>query len=255
MSLIQEALRRRDADMGQPAPAATPAPPALPPPPPPPFRAKRDYLLIVLVVFLLALLGYGGWRFFLRPAPNATASATAAIPAVPAPPPAAPARPHTNLVAQAKAKLETTLTPERLELVMGVTNATAKSPAPPTAITQPQTPATKPPPAAMAHAAAPMTSPPPTAKAAVPAQPATVSAMPPAAPASKSLPQQATWPRLNITGIMSRAGGETVAFVNGQLLRKGESIAGARVLIVTDSIVQMVFQGETNFFRVGKGPE
>jgi len=54
---------------------------------------------------------------------------------------------------------------------------------------------------------------------------------------------------------MSRAGGETVAFINGQLLRQGESIDGARVLVVSESVVQMTFQGETNFFRIGKGRE
>lgn len=253
MSLIQEALRRRDADLGQPAPAAAPVPPTLPPPPPAPPPARRDYVLILLVVSLLALLGYGGWRMFLRPGPTASTGTTAALPVSPArpkatpPPTATTALPHTNLVAQAKAKLLTTLTPERLELVMGVTNAAAQPPAPPTALTKPLALAPNPPPAGVAKA--PVVTPAPllTAAVAAPVQSA--------APAPKAPPPHALWPQLNITGIMSRGGGETVAFINGQLLRAGESIEGARVLVVTDSIVQVAFQGETNFFRVGRGRE
>ena len=248
MSLIQEALRRRDADLGQPASAGAAVPPTLPPPPPPPPPARRDYVLILLVVCLLALLGYGGWRMFLRPTPPAT---TAALPVAPAPyppPHAATALPHTNLVAQAKAKLLTTLTPERLELVLGVTNAAAQPPAPSAALP-------KPPPAGRAQMPAVTPRPLPTAAVTAPAQPVAVNTPPPAVLAPKALFQHVTWPQLNITGIMSRGGGETVAFINGQLLRAGETIDGARVLVVSDSIVQMVFRGETNFFRVGKGRE
>jgi hypothetical protein len=84
---------------------------------------------------------------------------------------------------------------------------------------------------------------------------AVVTTPPVAAPTPKPAPTLVRWPKLNITGIMGRSGGDCVAFINGQILKAGDSIAEARILIIAESSVQLVFQGETNTIRVGKGSE
>ncbi len=244
MSLIQEALRRRNEDTGganlgvAPAtPALPPPPPDLPPvpPPPEPKRNQRTYLVVLLVVLLLAGLGFGAWWLFLRPPPPAALAARptpkpAAAKIVPAPPP-----PHTNLVAQVKAKLAAIQTPERLELVAGVTNTPLASPPLPAPDVT-----TKPPPVL-----APATNQPAAA----------LNAPPPAAPVPAGLPLHVNWPKLNVTGIMGRAGGDAVVFINGQILKAGDLVAGARLLAVQENGALLLLEGETNFFRVGKGGE
>lgn len=241
MSLIQEALNRRSSELGRPALQLSlntpPAPPPLPPPPaePPPKPGHHKGQLALLIVLLLALLGYCGWWFFLRapePATAAKAQVKPAPPLTPVAPTGQPAKaisatPPVNPIAQAKAVLETTLTPDRMELVMGKTNTPAAAPAAPL-----------PPPA--------ITTAPPKVVVAAPVV---------AAPVPKAEPARPAWPKLNITGIMGRSGGESVAFINGQLLKAGDTIAGARILAVTESSVQLVFQGETNSIRVGKSGE
>jgi hypothetical protein len=235
MSLIQEALRRHNTETGQPEALLSPELPAPPPlPPPPPRPARRFGLLALLLVLLLALLGYGGWWFLLRAAPSAPAAKATAQPVAAAAAKAALAQLHTNLIAQAKAKLETTVTPERTELVLGVTNAPAQVPPPPAAVA---------------------TNPLPDLVRTTHAQDAAINAPPPAAPAPKPLPVHVVWPKLNITGIMGRAGGAAVIFINGQILKVGEVIEGARIIGVQENGAQLVLEGETNFFRVGKSAE
>jgi hypothetical protein len=241
MSLIQEALKRHTAETGRPEnlPPLTLPPPPLPPPPITSPTSRGQLALLVVVV--LALLGYGGWWFFLRTPPPAV---TAARPPAKASPPgqAALAPPHTNLVAQAKAKLETMLTPERRELVMGETNA-------------PLAGVPKLPPALAAVQQAPPSAtiaPPPAPTNATP--PAVINPPPPAAPAPQVAPQHINWPKLNISGVMGRTG-NYVIFINGQMLKVGDVIAGARIIAVQENEAHLVLEGETNVFRVGKGSE
>lgn len=248
MSLIQEALHRRDAELGKPMlaiPQATPPPPLPPPPATPPEPERRTPAfgkIIVLVVLLFGLLGYGGWYFFLRTPDRPAPIVAKPPPATNQPVKVSMAQPLTNIVVQAKAKLETTITPERTELVMGKTNAS-------TAQTKP--PPTTPPPAPGTLAITNM--PPPAIS--TNETPAVVKAPSTPVPALKPPPAQIRWPKLNITGIMGRSGGDSVAFINGQILKAGDTIADARVLAVAESGVQMLFQGETNTIRVGKGSE
>ena len=148
-----------------------------------------------------------------------------------------------EIIAQAKAKLETTLTPERRELVMGETNAPA--------VVAP----TLPPALAAAQQAPPSANnaPQPVPTNALP--PAVISAAPPAAPAPQAAAPHVNWPKLNITGVMGRAGGTYVIFINGQMLKVGDVIAGARIIAVQENEAHLVLEGETNVFRVGKGSE
>lgn len=262
MSLIQDALHRRDAEIGklkpalkpelmlkpEPAPPPLPPPEAVPPTPPPasppPARNANLGKVVVLVVLLLALAGYGVWFFFLRapdkPAPVVVKPppATNAPAVVKAPVTNAPAVQPTNIVAQVKTKLEATVTPERRELVMGQTNAPAAvTAAPPVAVVTPVVP--------------------PVTPAATSAAPIIISVPEPLtspAPAVVTI-NVVRWPKLVVTGIMGRSGGDSVAFINGQILKVGDAIAEARVLAIAETGVQMAFQGETNTIRVGKGTE
>ncbi len=247
MSLIQEALHRRNAELGKPMLASvSPSPPPLPPPPPPaapePTRKPGYGKIILLVLLVLGLCGYGGWYFFLRTPDKPTPLAAQPPPVTNQQIKVSVVPAATNIVVQAKAKLETTVTPERTELVSGKTNsvATPAEPATPpvTKVVSAAVPvATNEPPPAVVAKEAPV----------VPATPVT----PLAEPKPVSLPVR--WPKLNITGIMGRSGGETVAFINGQILKVGDTIAEARILSIAENGVQMVFQGETNVLRVGKG--
>ncbi|MCX7008500.1 MAG: hypothetical protein NTY53_14830, partial [Kiritimatiellaeota bacterium] len=287
--LIQEALQRRSSELSRPtlkAPAATatppttlatpvapttPAPltpvassppPAPPPTTPPPPRKKPSPQwghIILLVVLLMALLGYCSWLFFRSPEPDLAGAKPTPKPTLTnavagQPVKGTQARPHTNLVAQAKAKLETIRTPERTELVEGKTNAPAvpapaeKPPAPAVTAAPPQT-------VASATNVAPTVTPPPAPTVVTNTPPTVVTSAPPVVVIAppKPPPAPVRWPKLTVTGIMGRAGGDAVAFVNGQLLKAGDSVGDAQIIAVLENGVRFVCQGETNFIRVGKG--
>jgi len=246
MSLIQEALHRRNAELGKPmlaSPQAA-APPPLPPPPaasPEPEHKPAYGGIIVLVVLVLGLLGYGGWYFFLRTEDKPLTGTAKPPAATNQPVKVTIAQPHTNIIAQAKAKLETTITPERTELVMGGTN---------TVPTQPKATAPAPVPTPL-----PIVTNTPPQVVVTTEPPVVIKAPPTPEPTPKPPPAPVRWPKLNITGIMGRSGGDSVAFINGQILKTGDSIAEARILAIAENGVQLVFQGETNTIRVGKGSE
>ena len=237
MSLIQEALQRRNQETGAPLTLARPSaamPPPLPPPPTVPPHRTWPWFLLVLVIVMVS----GGvyWAFFLPKGEQAKAQAPVlqkpvqqppSVPPVAATPTNVPAT--TNILAKAKATLETTVTPERRELVMSNAPApVATIPVP--AVTVPA-PATTPPVAATV--------------ASTPAQPA-----PTPAP-----PQASRWPKLTVTGVMAQSRGNGLVFVNGQMLKRGENWEGAAIIEVTESGARFLFQGETNFIRVGHGTE
>ena len=228
-------------------------PPELPPPAHKPRRGPG----LVLTLLLLALLGYGGWWYYLRPPPPAeqvlTKPAARTVAAQPVTTNTSliasllPSR--SNILSHVRATLEAaTQTPERRELILGETNP------PPSTVT-----------AVTTNKPAPLlekTNPPPQT-ASAPAKiifatndhATNFNAPPPSAPAPKALPVHVNWPKLNVTGIMGRAGGGAIVFINGQILKIGDTIAGARILAIQENGAQLVLEGETNFFRVGKGAE
>ena len=237
MSLIQEALQRHNQETGAPLTLARPSaamPPPLPPPPTVPPRRPWPWLLLGLVILMVG----GGvyWAFFLptsgqpklkdqTPVARQPAQQPPSKPPVAATPTNVPAT--NNILAKVKTTLETTVTPERNELVM------SKPPAP---VAAPPATTTAPP------AAATVASAPPT--------PPTTSAPPPPTP-----PKAGHWPNLSVTGVMAQSGGNGLVFLNGQMLKRGENWEGAAIIEVTESGARFVFQGETNFIRVGHGTE
>ena len=254
MSLIQEALRRRQAETGEPVPVVLVTPPEPPPRAPKPRRGPG----LMLTLLLLALLGYGGWFYYLRPPPEAPAKA-ATQPAA-----AKPTATNTSLIAsllpsrsnilsRVKATLEAAAqTPDRRELILGDTHP------PPSPVTAPAT--NVPPPSAVKTNTPPQPPSAPTNVLAVVVlatneHTTDLNAPPPSAPTPKALPLHVNWPKLNVTGIMGRAGGSAVIFINGQILKVGDTIEGARILTIQEHGAQLVLEHETNFFRVGKGTE
>ncbi|TAN38166.1 MAG: hypothetical protein EPN23_03105 [Verrucomicrobia bacterium] len=240
MSLIQEALRRRGEETGTPLtlrPPAAAVPPPLPEPPPP-SKSVWPWLLVALVV-VAAMIGFSAWWWHGKSSPAPVVAAAKVPPKTVTPPVAKPLTPPThppvvavapsavptnapatnNIIAKVKATLEKTVTPERRELVMGATN-----PSPVVLVSLPPAPA-----------AAPSVATPP----AVPPQP------------RKAI----RWPKLVVTGVMARSSGHGMAFVNGQMVGVGDDLQGAHVLHMTEEGVRFVYQGETNFLRVGHSTE
>lgn len=228
MSLIQEALRRRGEETGAPLTLKPPAeitPPPLPPPVEPPARRVGLWLLVVVLVIIGVMGGVAWWKAAQKPAPPPVAKP----PVVPTkPPPVVAAKsvaptnaPATNnIIAKVQAVLEKTVTPERRELVSGVTNApVAVVSAPPVSVP-----------------VAPVVQPAPT----------------PPSPAPR---KAVRWPKLTVTGVMARGGGHAMVFVNGQMLASGDELQEVKVIHVTETGARFVYQNETNFVRIGHSTE
>lgn len=271
MSLIQEALRRREEDgEGPPFLRVAGTPPPVPTGPPPRRKQTSDILvmvaLVLLVLTLLAALG-GVALYFYRSLPREpaqVASATGpAAPAVETTPPAGPV----DRVPEA---------------------APSAAPSPPRKV-------------APAQAAVPAETPPPRAAPAAPAGRGEVVPQPvaPAAPASSDplvgahqqqaesearsaaeeaaraviptnivaslpvperwkrafsrKPSPPSWPGLRVTGVMAGGGPRAAtAFVDGNLVEVGDEISGVRVLGVSQAGVLFKFQNQTQFVRVGQ---
>ena len=240
MSLIQEALRRRGEETGVPLtlrPPADAVPPPLPPPAPP---SKPVWPWLLVGLGLIVVVGFSAaWWFRRQPSLSQVVAkvtqkpvqSPVAKPSVPPPPPVVVVAPKVaptnapatnNILAKVKATLEKTITPERRELILNVTN-------PPVVIVplQPTLITTSPP---VAH----------------------VSVPPPPAPQP---PKPIHWPKLAVTGVMARNGDHGMAFINGQLVGAGDDLQEVHILQVTGEGVRLMYQGETNFLRVGHSTE
>lgn len=231
MSLIQEALRRQSQETGVPltlVPRTGVIPPPLPPPSEAPPPRRWPWLLLILLLALVGASAYG-WKLLHTTGTSAIKPSPIKITAPPPParPPMQPAAiaqtvtntPATNnIIAKARAILETTRTPERHELVMSPPH---------------QPPATAPQPPVV-------TQPAPTTPSAPPPQPMKVAVQ---------------WPKLAVTGVMAQNGGNGMVFINGQMLKTGDSLEGVHIAEVREDGARLVFQGETNFIRVGRSNE
>ncbi len=284
MSLIQEALRRKEEESGGPdripprvvLPMGD-APPA-PKPADRPEGAKRramawDVLVVLLAVGFLAMLAALGW-FFYKFTPFLQ-SAKAPI-----------TEPHEI------ARTVGTVTPEEIARPPSATPPVAApslAPAAPDALAEPpasRKPATAKPAALVPDAAAPAMAERPAAPTAAPTRkedrPAGMTAAAAdsaasvagradvsvekrvgdkaaaAVPEVKTVPvavaaKTSAWPRLTLNGVMAQTGpGQGSAIINGTVVEIGEKIEGARLMEVQRNGVLLEYRGNTQFVRVGQ---
>ena len=74
----------------------------------------------------------------------------------------------------------------------------------------------------------------------------------PARPAARPAPQAPRWPELKLSGIL-RGGGhkESSAFINGKMYSAGQSVEGVEIVEIQPQGVLLKYSGETRFLRVG----
>lgn len=226
MSLIQEALRRKQFEQ-----AGLPPPPPSPPDREPPFRkpdepgrepprrrTERTMLKIVAVfgVMVLLLVVAGGFLLVaLRMLGQGAPPPAAAV--EPAPAPAASA-------AETPAQVET-------------------EPAPPArAPVVVQAPQPEQPQAAGEQAVA---------------EEETVTDLPSPRQEALATVQAATgapdgWPPVALTAVMSLGANRSAAMINNDLLNVGDSVSGVVVLEIRENGVMLEYKGEQRFFKIGK---
>lgn len=244
MSLIQEALRRKD-DQGEPSPAVPPriqplAHPVTPTPPLPPAPAPQaSKAWVVLAVSLVALVGLVGVAAVLL------MQSLRALPGR--------GEPKTRPVAEAPAPAG----PSVASLPAPARPAERPKPAAPAPAPLPS-PAAPPPPAAVPAAEKPAAA--PTVFEAVtegPDSSATtvqVVVLPPTDASELELAAGLnSWPRLKVVGVMAksdvRAGS---AVMNNTVVQSGDAIQGIHLLQVHQAGVLLEYHGETQFVRVGQ---
>ncbi|RKX33184.1 MAG: hypothetical protein DRP22_00895 [Verrucomicrobia bacterium] len=89
----------------------------------------------------------------------------------------------------------------------------------------------------------------PTAQVAVaPEEPTRASEQPPQAAPSE---RKAVWPPLQVSGIIRQAGGTSAAIVNGRIVGRGDTVEGVRIVSVAHGGVWLELGDERRFLRVG----
>lgn len=241
MSIIQEALRRKEQDAA-PSSGARPGAPAPAPGPhqPPPLPGKRHraapWLLILLLLACLGAAGYFAYYFLRlewgrRGAP--------ALPFLAVKPPAESRQPA---AAEPARPLPQTVLTARREPAGTATGAAprAVTPAPTANVPTP--------------AAAPVAAPPPAPRA--PSSPLARllperKPAPPPAPAEQA--PAAHWPELKLKGIMAAGGAQAAtALINNEMAVVGEDIMGVRVIQIRADEVTLEWQGRRQRLRVGQ---
>lgn len=289
MSLIQEALRRRDEESGG-GPDRIPPRVVLPIGDMPstgrssdegPSRNKRSplwgVLAVLLTVGLLGALAALGW-FFYKFAPflqSAKAPVTTPLSVEPTGTQIAPVTERTTPSAPSDISV-TSPVPK----MTPVTEAERPSPVaaeekrtPVKSAVSPEVASAKAPAAVGAAASAPLATPAHPPEAPVESKlPADKTASPPApeierrvgdkpgVPVAdvKTVPvavaaRTSAWPRLTLNGVMAQTGpGQGSAIINGTVVEIGEKIEGVRLLEVQRNGVLLEFRGNTQFVRVGQ---
>lgn len=236
MSIIQEALRRKEQDAVQSSGARPGAPaPAPSPRQPPPLPAKRHraapWLLILLLLACLGAAGHFAYYFLRlewgrRGAPALPFRAVNP-PAETGEPAAAPPARHA---------------PEPIVITRREPAGAATDAAPPIITPAPAAePVTAPPtPPAPRAASSPL------ARLLPERKPA-----PPPAPAQQA--PEVQWPELKLKGIMAAGGTQAAtALINNELAAVGEEIKGVRVVQIRAEEVTLEWQGRRQRLRVGQ---
>ena len=226
MSLIQEALQRKQEEPNQPKPSLRLAPPPIPMEPlpaSPPPRPGRSMFLVVILIVLLAVLAVSAFLllrhlFFQKSDSESQAPETTVV-----------AEPTTSTPDSAPAESE----PVKREATSPFTEPKPPEPVPP------------PPPSVEPLATSPGT-PRPAVDAALPTPP-------PLPPEPAAGPPEPRWPMLTLKAVMARTGSKRgTALLNGRLVSAGEDVDGVRVMEVREDGVLLGLEGRTHFLRVGQ---
>lgn len=230
MSIIQDALKRKDAPpaaatAGPPPPPAPAAPPPRPesfPPPPLPSEPPRKGVSPALIVLLaVVVLGAGGFALHRSGLLGRFTSGTSAPDAPGEPPPASPP-PADGSAAGGGGPAPAPATPATPPAA--ATNAPMDTP------DEPGEPVEAPPPRGPATAA---------------------SNAPPVAPAK---PAVVRWPAFTVKGIIAGRTGTGSVIVNKSLVDIGQTTAeGLRVVRLAEDGVVLEYKGQERLFRVGTG--
>ncbi|MDZ4199421.1 MAG: hypothetical protein U1E27_09060 [Kiritimatiellia bacterium] len=216
MSILQEALRRKEAEQSGDSPtpyfqAERPPVPDLPPdlPPSPPPRPGRFVGILVgiliLIVAGMAAAGYLLWQAWARS--KAAAEAPKVV--------------ETTRPVMAETRVEPGAVPP-------------STPVPPVEPAPPVQPPVSP---------APVPKPTPPPEISQPTQP-----VPVPVPAIRA---EVKWPELLIRGVFLAASDST-ALINGDIVRVGDEVRGVRILKIADDAVTLQFGGETRTLRGGQ---
>lgn len=63
------------------------------------------------------------------------------------------------------------------------------------------------------------------------------------------------WPKLLVTGIIGRKGGQSAVIINGQMLSPGDSLEGVKIEGIEKQRAKLVFQGEIKLLAAGGSTE
>lgn len=229
MSIIQDALRRKDpAPATPPTPVRPPQSAAFPPPPLPPQHAKRPTSPI-LVVVTIAVLATGAAFFAYRSGVLQKALGL---------PPAGTARPRSRQPEGPVSPGGINAPPldSSTNLAAGVADTTKPVPGAAPGIGPTHAPAT----------------PPGTAEPDSPVVTALTTASNAAPPAAK--PDVVQWPNFVVRGIIAGKAGAGSVILDKALVDVGQSTpSGLRVVGLTTDGVVLEFQGQQRTFRVGTG--
>jgi len=265
MSLINEALKRAEADKLQRSPFfdnLTVLPPAeneVPPPPRPDIRPRRKRSVSILSVLSgLMLAGAAGGAVYLwlgrgrQPAPR---SAAAAGPARPAPAPTRPKPPRPPAASLAATTPPAPATaPAKPEAPGGALPSPAPESRPAVAAVDPPRPTTAP---AVEIARAPSPETAPTSRPAAAPKPAAAPAIAAARPSKpkatvvkpRPAPRRLDVSKLRLQAIMRGPGGN-VALINGNCLREGQTVEGARIVKIGQVHVELECDGQRASLRM-----
>lgn len=272
MSLIQEALRRREEERRELAPVGLPPSPPEPPAEPrglPRAPRKRSPWAIAFgvgmaVVGIWLALAVGGvrwdrravrraWETFARPSvalrPEAVVLRVEEEPVRPAPPSSGPARTAPEAGAASPREQEPRVSPPVAPTTPGVASAAAPAPPVPEPVGLPYgvLPA-----ASLAEEAVELASGvrTPAGAEVVPAPPTPARAE---ATRGTSLRPEAEWPALRVMGVLAHGGpGEGAAIINGEIVSVDEQVEGVTVAEVGTSGVWLEYQGRKRFVKVGR---
>lgn len=85
-----------------------------------------------------------------------------------------------------------------------------------------------------------------------PVQAAGVAAKKPARAAVRTAPQAPRWPELKLSGVLRGSGHkESSAFINGKMYSVGQTVEGVEIVEIQPQGVVLKYSGETRFLRVG----
>lgn len=282
MSLIQEALRKRDEELGRTEGKIPPrivlpgaiSPDASEKPEVEHKPKSRTHLWVSLTVLLavglmitLILLGWFVYRFTplldsLKVQLAREEKPAVAPPAIDQPTTTTPELPvTTRLLPQAPTTPSPppVVSPERQEAAVAFREAGPPKPALEDHAPKPVSPAGRS--VALPEISEPdqvpptsrSTPPPAPSRAGAPSEAGVKSSVPVAAVPVAMPAKTSTWPRLTLNGVMARGGpGRGSAIINGTMIEVGEKIEGARLVEVQPNGIVVEYLGSTQFLRVGQ---